>query len=328
MEKRLSIIIAVNNAQEGDLSIPLSSINNQIGVDLSQIEVVLIDNGTYKLQRPETLKIFEKINLKYIRLERVLSWEAAFQAGIEAAKGKYIMFMGVDSQLNSADILQTYFYHSDQHPDADVLSGLVMVEKIREDLKADYEVGRDALTVRARWLQREFLRSFDIKFRQDFLPYAEEYFCRLLKQLASEDVQIEEVSLAKFAARNLDPKVLGKPAQAVSATWLMMMSAYFDRLQTLNQQAFLREFARFIIRFYSQLKQLPAADRDNLVQLANGIVAKNSIAWPFTQKYVNHLAMTDHNEAAPWNGEKVQFNAYLNEFVAYLNSFGLAIKPR
>lgn len=326
MEKLLSIIIAVNNAQESDLSIPLSSINNQIGVDLNQVEVIVVDNGSYKLQQPDTLKIFSKLDLQYINLQRLLQWEDAFQAGVEAAKGKYVMFMGVDSQLNQSGILQTFFYHATQHPEADVLSGLVMVERINADLHQDYQVGRDQLTVRARWLRREFLRSYDIKFSAQFRPYAEEYVCRLIKQLANLDVQIEEVSTAKFSARNLDPTVLGKPAAGVTPQWLTMMSSYFQRLQVLHQQTYVTEFARFVVRFYTQLKRTAVADRETLLPLMKTIVSKNSLAWPATMQYVAQLTSTDHNPEAPWNSERHAFDQYLNQFVDHLNTFGLRLQ--
>ncbi|MCO6184477.1 glycosyltransferase [Leuconostoc fallax] len=47
MRKLVSIIIPYYNENESQLAIALSSINNQIGVDFNDVEVILVGDGGY-----------------------------------------------------------------------------------------------------------------------------------------------------------------------------------------------------------------------------------------------------------------------------------------
>ncbi len=307
---QLSIVLAVNDATEKDLVIPLSSINNQIGIDLNQVEVLLIDNGACKLKHPEQLRLLSRLHLRYLHLEQITAWEAALQLGIDVATGVYVMFMGGDSQLNEASILQTYDQAAHQKPAPDVISGLTLTETISADLQTSYQFGRNALTICDRWFRREFLQQYHIKLRADLRPYAEEYVSRLVDQLADQDVPLEAVGLVKFATQ-LDPTVLGQPAAKVNAPWLKMMGALFDHLRLIDQAAYQRVFAQTIVRLYTQLEQVDPTEKPILLALIATLVGQHAAAWPAVIATVKQAKATDQAPAAPWNAASAAFDSYL-----------------
>lgn len=318
MDKLLSIIIVVENEQECDLSVALSSINNQIGIDFSAVEVLLIDNGAYKLQAVQQLQIFNRMQLEYVRLPRRVEWEDAFQTGVEMATGKYVMFMSSDTQINQAGALQTYFGYAGQNQEADVISGLVMTEQVDDNLQTSYHIGRDQLSVRGRWFRRSFLRDYDIRFRSSLRPFADEYVCRLVKLYARDEVQFEDIVLTKFAARNADALILGTPAHSYAADWLMMMTTYLNDLSRRNQAVFVDEFARFVIRFYSRLQLLRLDEQGPALQAMRGIVIDNERVWRDVILSIRHIISGDKTPVAPWNQHRAAFTQYVNRLTGYL----------
>jgi|GEM_PF-6863759 len=327
MHKLISIIITVDNTQESDLSIPLSSINNQIGFDFSQLEVLVVDNGAYKLRNAELFSIFANLDLKYLKLDQVLATSKALQYGIDHATGDYVTLMSPNSQLNQSSIFQSYVTQLQAHQTSDVLSGLVMEQTITQQLEEQYTVGRNDQSIYARWFRREFLRQNGITFREDFGDYAPEYVCRLANQFAQEDVKIEEVGYVKFSSRNLVNNAHLDGSGSINGDWLKMMSSYLLKLQEVDQQLYVNEFSQFVVRFYTQLKQVPRMNRAEIMQSLKSLVGKNVLAWGYTQQFINNLRIQDRSPQAPWNAESGKFFSYVNELTQYLQSYGLAVKP-
>ncbi|GAX00081.1 glycosyltransferase [Secundilactobacillus mixtipabuli] len=324
MEKQISIIIPVNNAQESDLAVPLSSINNQIGVDLAQIEVILVDNGTYKLKQPKLLELFANIEMTYLKTNQALDWVAALQFGLGQATGTYVMFMGVNGQLNQTDILQTFLRQMKAHAGADVISPLLLEQAFSPDLQFDYKVGQNTRTVRGRLFRRGFLSEQQINFPVGVPEHAEEYFCNLVHLFANEDVAVNEIGYTKFTNRHLPAGVLAGFKRPVDPQWLTMKEQYFEKLKNLNQQTYANEFARFVVRFYSQIKQLPETAKGTMQQLMQSLVGKNALTWGYVLGFIGDLKRQDQSPKAPWNAETAQFNQYLEGFTVYLKQLGFS----
>lgn len=184
MSKTLSIIIAVNDAQERDLSIPLSSINNQLGFDFRSLQLLLIDHGQFHLDDTRVFDLFGNLRIDYVETDTVQSWEAAFNTGLAKATGDYVMFMGPDGQLNETSVLQTFMTMADQHPDAEILSGLVLDQDMTKTRTAEYRIGRDLKTTRGRMISRRFIEKSQLRW-VEMGAYSDELFSRIALQLAT-----------------------------------------------------------------------------------------------------------------------------------------------
>jgi hypothetical protein len=321
MSKRISIILPVNNIEESDLSIPISSINNQIGIDFHDVELLLVDNGTYKLEHPEAFDLFRNVDLHYLVTDQVMENNGAIQFGIDAAQGDYVTVLTPNQQLHQAPTLQSYFALSDAHPDAESINGIVTTQYFDKQRVAHYQVGRMVQSIAGRWLKRDFLQNNHIRFQDDFGPYAEEYVSRLVNQLATNAVNLEDYGVMKFTSRALPNE--DRLQMPINATWMKMMAQYFQQLQQADQLAYMNEFARFTIRFYTQLKSVPVADRTSLQNMMKTTVGANALAWAPTLTYVKQVRTKDQSPAAPWNAESKQFDHYLDSLSDYLNAYGL-----
>lgn len=321
MNKRISIILPVNNVEESDLSIPISSINNQIGIDFHDVELLLIDNGPYKLEHPEAFDLFRNVDLRYLVTDQVMESNSAIQFGIDAAQGDYVTILEPNNQLHQAPTLQGYFTMSDAHPDADSINGIVTTQYFDKQRVAHYQVGRMVQSIAGRWIKRSFLQDNQIRFKDDFGPYAEEYVSRLVNKLSNDAVDLDDYGVMKFMSRALpNNNALQSP---INVTWMKMMSLYFQQLQGADQVAYMNEFAKFTIRFYTQLKSVPVADRSSLQSIMKTIVGTNALAWAPTLAYVKQVRAEDQSHAAPWNAEAQQFDNYLNGLSQHLNAYGL-----
>lgn len=321
MSKRISIILPVNNVEESDLSIPISSINNQIGIDFHDVELLLVDNGPYKLEHPELFDLFRNIDLRYLVTDQVLENNSAIQFGIDAAQGDYVTILAPNQQLHQAPTLQGYFTISDAHPDAKSINGIVTTQYFDKQRVAHYQVGRMVQSIAGRWLKRSFLQDNQIRFKDEFGFYAEEYVSRMVNQLAGDTVNLDDFGVMKFMSRALpNDNSVQKP---IDSTWMKMMAQYFQQLQQADQLAYMNEFARFTIRFYTQLKSVPVADRTNLQNMMKTTVGANALAWAPTLTYVKQVRTKDQSPAAPWNAESKQFDHYLDSLSDYLNAYGL-----
>ena len=163
MAKRLSIIIAVNDAREDDLAIPLSSINNQLGIDFRDVEVILVDNGQYRLRDINQFRLFKNLDIHYECPDTVLSWEEAFERGVQCSSAEYVMFMGPNGLLNQTSVVQSFSATADQNPNAEVLTGLVLEQNMTRDRANQFKVGSNFLTVRGRWFKRAFLNQCGLR---------------------------------------------------------------------------------------------------------------------------------------------------------------------
>lgn len=310
MAKRISIIIAVNDAREDDLAIPLSSINNQMGIDFRDVEVILVDNGQYRLRDVDQFRLFKNIDIRYENPDNVLSWEEAFEQGVAAATGDFVMFMGPDGLLNQTSVIQTFSTMADQHPDADVLTGLVLEQDMTRTRTTEYKVGRDFMTARGRWFKRSFLNQYRVHWQVSG-KYSDEFYSRLVNSLSRSDIEVNEIAYAQFMSRDIRSEVMAPMPSTVSVEQITMLSQYFETLRVIDPKIYSDEFAKACVRYYTLIKQVPDIERARVDQTFWLLVQHNADIWSNVQALVDHLKLTDQNPKAPWVKEQVLFDQYI-----------------
>lgn len=310
MAKRISIIIAVDDAREDDLAIPLSSINNQMGIDFRDVEVILVDNGQYRLRDVDQFRLFKNIDIHYENPNNVLSWEEAFEQGVAAATGDYVMFMGPDGLLNQTSVIQTFSTMADQNPAADVLTGLVLEQDMTRTRTTEYKVGRDFMTARGRWFKRNFLNQYHVHW-QAVGKYSDEFYSRLVNSLSQSDIEVNEIAYAQFMSRDIRSEVMAPMPSTVSVEQITMLSQYFETLRMIDPKIYIDEFAKACVRYYTLIKQVPDIERAHVDQAFWLLVQHNADIWSNVQALVDHLKLTDQNPKAPWVKEQVQFDSYI-----------------
>lgn len=311
MNPHISIIITVNDAQEADLAIPLSSINNQLGIDFREVEVILVDGGRYRLENLEAFRLFKNIRINYESPDTVLSWEESFEWGLNVAHGDYVMFMGPDGLLNQTSVVQTFNTVAGQNPDADVLTGLVLEQDMTRSRQTEYTIGTDLTTVRGRWIKRSFLDQFKIHW-EPVGEYSDELYSRLINIFSRGDTAVNEIAYARFMSRDVRGEVLAPTSREMTVGWLNMMSRYLTVLQKIDQKIYEDEFARECVRYYTQQQRVLETDRKPFAAAMQAIVEQNAAAWVQAQSFIDHVKLQDTSPEAPWNADTQSFNRYLD----------------
>ncbi|KRK72651.1 glycosyltransferase family A protein [Lacticaseibacillus nasuensis] len=317
MRHLISIILVANDAQEGDLSIPLSSINNQLGIDFRDLEVILIDNGQYRLRDPRAFAIFENINARYSQPKEELSWEDAFQLGMMQSDGEYLLFMGPDGLLNATSVLQTMLETVQKHPETEVVSGLVLEQERTRTRQVEYKVGRDRTSIRGRLVKREFLQKYQIGWHA-LGEYSDELFSRQVDEFAEHEVEVSEIAYARFTGRNVRAGVLGPSEKQLTTGWFKMMTAYLDQIKHVDEQRYLESCARVFVRFYSQLMRIDTDKRQTIVDAMRLLMAHNVAAWPYIKQFIAKTTAADRSPQAPWVSHPDLFNGFVGSFDTFL----------
>lgn len=305
MNKRVSLIIAMESASVHDLAVPLSSINNQLGVDFREIEVLLIDNGRYQLEDLEPLRVFNHLTFRYIKPAKIWSWANAFQQGVMLATGKYVAFLGPNFQFNAVDVLQQVLQTITAHPEAQLISGLLMRQEMNDDRSYAYKVESANHLLSGRFINRNLLMQSQIKF-EDFGVYTEQYVGQQIEAVAQAPRKLESVVAVQFMGRALPETVLPPQPETLQLEWVRMMTRFLTRLRNLAPDQYVPTLAKTIVRFYSQA----GGDAAMTAQMAE-LTAVHAEKWPQIMAFVDDLRVSDLNPAAPWNAAPSRFNAYL-----------------
>lgn len=307
MSKTLSLIIAMESATVQDLVVPLSSVNNQLGVDFRQVEVLLIDNGRYQLEDLEPLRVFNRLKFRYIKPAKIWSWPVAFQQGLMLATGKFVAFMGPNMQFNSVDVLQQVFAGIKAHPDAQLFSGLLLKENMTAKRQFEYRVASTTHLLRGRFISRDLMMQSQLTF-EDFGAYTEQFVGQLVEAVAQAPQELEHAVAVQFLGRTVSDAVLPPAPTKLQLEWVRMTAQYLARLQQLVPAQYGETLAKTIVRFYSQAGKDPAMT----AQMA-ALTAQNAAQWPQVLAYVTQLQATDQSPAAPWNAEPADFSGYLQK---------------
>ncbi|WP_125705945.1 glycosyltransferase [Lacticaseibacillus daqingensis] len=311
MDKLLSIIVAADSATAEDLSIPLSSINNQLGIDFRQVEVILIDNGRYQLDSLEPLRLFNHLKFRYIKPAQIWAWEVALQQGLTMATGKFVLFMGPNMQLNQVDVLQRFFVAAQDNSAAQIIGGLLLTQQMTTTREVTYQVGSTTRRLCGRMLNRALLMRAQIAF-EAYGDYTEELVARLAEAVAGTHQHEEPgIACAQFLGRTVSEAVMAPSPTVLTPDWVRMMTRYFERLKALTPEQYPTTLGRCVVRFYTQLQAVPGADREAMLALMADLVRQNAAQWAHVAAFIDELRVSDRSMEAPWNHAPKQFDAYL-----------------
>lgn len=192
--KKLSIIIPFKGQTEKELSIPLASINGQIGIDFSQLDVNLVNDGGPAIDISK-FEIFSNLTLHYHELEENVGPGLARQYGIDHSEGEYLMFMDSDDELHYAGALLDFFNLLKGTGDHPVIIGR-FIEQQRHDGVFYYiqsEVNNWG-ALHAKFFKRSHLLDIGLRFHPQLRQANEDlYFVGLACLLASHVFPLESV---------------------------------------------------------------------------------------------------------------------------------------
>lgn len=186
-EPWLSLIIAYNLKYGADLDRALASVFTQIGVDLTQVEVIAVNDGGPALPEP----LAKRWPLHQYALAQSAGAGAARQVGLDHALGEYVMFLDADDMLASPKVLHDFKQACVAQPD--VVKAPFWGEH-REGEGVAYAVhsAEDHSAVYAKAYRRAYLNQLGLRFHPDLRVYEDVYFVALALDLATTTATVSD----------------------------------------------------------------------------------------------------------------------------------------
>lgn len=186
MGKLLSVIIPHYAETPAELTPAFSSINNQVGIDWKQIEVILVNDANPDSVPPQKwLDVWHNLIIRTVVAETNAGPGVARQLGIDSAIGDYVMFIDADDCLHSVGVLGAFLQEINQkHPD---LIATPWLEEMRyPDGGYSYITHDNERTwMFGKAFRRRWLEGANIRMHPDLRVHEDSYFNALAFSLAS-----------------------------------------------------------------------------------------------------------------------------------------------
>ena len=187
MRKFLSIIIPRYKETEKEMFPLLSSINGQVGMDFSDMEVIIATDGQESPALDQNfLNLFE-FPVKQVCLEKNSGPGVARQTGLDHAQGEYVMFCDADDTIHNVGVLQALTKEAELTA-TDMLSSS-WLEEI-PDANGSYiylEHPQENTWLHGKLLRRHFLIQNNIRFHDTLRVHEDSYFLSIAAALAERN---------------------------------------------------------------------------------------------------------------------------------------------
>lgn len=192
MGKFLSIIIPYYKEKKHEVFPLLSSINNQVGVDFSQIEVIMVNDGANNKLPDSFKKQFFNLDIHTIQMEKNCGPGVARQYGIDAANGEYLMFCDADDCLHSVGVVGALIAETQ---DGTELITSSWIEEIKHDGKYNYiDHGADLTWMHGKLIKRSIIVENDIRFHDELRVHEDSYFLAICSDLSKSAKHVNFVT--------------------------------------------------------------------------------------------------------------------------------------
>lgn len=185
MRKLLSVIIPRYKETEKGIFPLLSSINGQIGIEFSDIEAIIANDGERETAPldDDFFSLFD-FDIRQITCEVNRGCGPARQAGIDIARGEYVMCCDADDTLHSVGVLGAMMQEAEKHA-PDMLTTSWLEEVVDADGAFRYVTHENDNTwMHGKLYRRQFLIQNGIRFPDCLRVQEDSYFNALAAAFA------------------------------------------------------------------------------------------------------------------------------------------------
>ncbi|MDR2976344.1 MAG: glycosyltransferase family 2 protein [Streptococcaceae bacterium] len=192
--KKLSIIIPFKGLTEKELTPALSSLNGQIGIDFSTLDLHLINDGGPGIDISK-FDILSNLNVTYHELALNVGPGMARQYGIDHSDGEYILFIDSDDELHYTGALLDFYNVLKESGDHQLIIGRYIQQQKNSDGDFRYFVHdeSDTKAVYAKMYKRSYLESLGLSFHPKLRLFEDNYFVGLACECASDIYYLKSV---------------------------------------------------------------------------------------------------------------------------------------
>lgn len=191
MEKDLTIIIPTYNDTIEKISCTLDSIINQRKYDFSNLEIIVVDDNstTNLIDWNEILRIYAKLDIKYLKLSQNKGPGNARQVGLDNSCGEFVYFLDSGDSLYNSLVLQIFAKRKTAF--CDIIATRMFDEGIKSR-RLGFEFNNAYIF--GIFIKREFIVNNNIRFNK-FLRWEEDcYFEDLLRYYNPRVISLKNTS--------------------------------------------------------------------------------------------------------------------------------------
>lgn len=176
MRKFLSIVIPRYRETEMEVFPLLSSINGQVGIDFGDLEVIIANDGGGTGPLDGNFLDLFRMEIRQVELKENGGPGVARQAGLDAARGTYVMFCDADDCLHNVGVLGALTQEAERTA-ADMLTSSWLEEIRLPDGQYSYITHEQENTwMHGKLFRRAFLADRGIRFHPELRVHEDSYF--------------------------------------------------------------------------------------------------------------------------------------------------------
>lgn len=198
MTKELTIIIPTYNDSLEKIKCSLDSIIKQKNYDFSKLEIIVIDDNstTSLIDWDEVLKLYAKLNIKYLKLSQNKGPGNARQVGLDNSCGEFVYFLDSGDSLYDNSVLQIFTKRKTAF--CDIIATRMFDEGVKSRRLSFVFNNAYIFGI---FIRKEFIVSNNIRF-SEFLRWEEDaYFEELLRYYNPRVISLRNTSYSY----NFDP---------------------------------------------------------------------------------------------------------------------------
>lgn len=182
--KKISILIPQYNEDSSIISVLLDSIAIQQNIDLNDIEVIVVNDGSDILLPDDFLSKY-RYDIKYIKSNHVGVSEAR-NIALDNATGDYVMFCDADDSFFT--VAGLYLVMRETNKNYDMLISAFFQQYLDNDEFLFVKHEFDTTFIHGKVFRRQFLIDNNIRFDKELVVNEDSYFVTLSQKLSNNTV--------------------------------------------------------------------------------------------------------------------------------------------
>ncbi|MFD0898222.1 glycosyltransferase family 2 protein [Loigolactobacillus binensis] len=317
----VSIIIPFYNEDEYQLSIALSSINYQIGINFNEVEVILVGDGGKQLENLDDFAVFNNLNIHYKYFTNSGGAGVARQRGMGMASGRYYMFVDADDEFYYDGALLEFF-NAVKDGDHEV----VVAKYIEQGRHADgsyFYLHNEPIwsAAYAKWFNRDYVARMDLHWLDDVRIFEDVYFCSMAIELASDVVWLNSFV---YSWLYNEKSTVRDPALKFNIQldqWAKMNKYYLRKIKERAPQKLAFDFGNSVATLFYWQKQNPGYDAAALDHEQQLMLKENADLWDSTQGIMQQQLQALHKPGSQYENYDISdFRDYLAHYEALLKN--------
>lgn len=190
MRKLLSVIIPRHKETEKEMFPLLASISTQVGIDFSDMEVIISNDGGGTGELDNSFLGLFGMKIRQVSLVENRGPGVTRQAGLDAAQGEYVLFCDADDILHNAGVLGALMQEAEKAA-PDMLCSSWLEEIVDGTGRRRYITHENENTwMHGKLLRRHFLTQNNIRFHDSLRVHEDSYFLCIAASMTQRRVNL------------------------------------------------------------------------------------------------------------------------------------------